>query len=321
MKAMILAAGFGERLLPVTKTLPKPLIPLLNYPVLFWNLNMLANEGISEVVSNTHHLGDKVIETVKKSSFKGMKIHFSAEEKILGTGGGVKKARKFFNDDTFIVMNSDILLDIDFKKALSFHRDEKAAATMVLRDDPKVNKLGGLYLEGDNVSGFTSQITLSNKTPLLFTGVHILEPEIFNFISNDESFSIIDGLYYNLLAGKKEVKGFLEDGYFSDIGTFDDYLKVTFDGLEGWLSERLAALNPQLINLGSDTKKVDTTLIDSSAEISDKASIGARVVIGKNAVIGENVSLEDCVVFPSSKVPDNFQGFRAIITEDGVIEL
>ena len=125
MRAMILAAGFGSRLKPLTLSLPKPMFPLLNQPLLEHTLNYLSSQGIQDIIVNVHHLPEKIVEHFAAGTNFGVRLQFSREEKILGTAGGLKKAQSFLEKETFLVMNSDIFANIDLDKVLSFHKEKK----------------------------------------------------------------------------------------------------------------------------------------------------------------------------------------------------
>ena len=140
MRAMILAAGFGTRLKPLTLGLPKPMFPVLNRPLLEHTLNFLSSNGIQDIIVNVHHLPEKIVEHFGDGTDFGVHLQFSREEEILGTAGGLKKAQSFLEKETFLVMNSDVLADIDLDKVLSFHKEKKSCLTLVVRKDAEPEK-------------------------------------------------------------------------------------------------------------------------------------------------------------------------------------
>ncbi|HLB02569.1 MAG TPA: nucleotidyltransferase family protein, partial [Nitrospiria bacterium] len=142
MKAMILAAGLGTRLRPLTNNLPKPLLPLADRPLIHYNLLLLKKYGITEVIINLHYHADKMKKVLGDGSDLGVRISYSEEPEILGTGGGVKKASRFFANRSFLLMNGDILVDVNLDKVVEYHLKKKATATMVLRQDPEVEQWG-----------------------------------------------------------------------------------------------------------------------------------------------------------------------------------
>src|SRR5918996_5519933 len=146
MRAMILAAGFGTRLRPLTNTVPKALVPVAGRPLIEYSLLFLRSQGITEVVINLHHLGEKIRAALGDGSLYGIRIFYSPEDPILETGGGIKNAQSFLDGDTFVVMNCDTILDLNLQEALAFHRHKQAVATLVLRSDPDVDHYGVLQI-------------------------------------------------------------------------------------------------------------------------------------------------------------------------------
>ena len=142
MKAMVLAAGLGTRLRPLTASLPKPLLPLGPHPLLVWNLLLLRQYGIKDVMINLHHLGERIRQALGDGSQWHMRIVYSHEPVLLGTGGGIKRVEEFFQDGPFLVLNGDTVATLDLSQLVAHHHSEGALATMVLRDDPEVERWG-----------------------------------------------------------------------------------------------------------------------------------------------------------------------------------
>ena len=147
MKAMVLAAGLGSRLRPMTETIPKALIPVAGRPMIEYPLLLLRRYGIKEVVVNLHHLGNPIESYLGNGSKIGLKIHFSREEKLMNTGGAILKARAFLEKEPFIVVNADVLIDLPLDRLLSYHRENKAAASLVLRADENVEQYGAIEID------------------------------------------------------------------------------------------------------------------------------------------------------------------------------
>lgn len=225
MKAMILAAGLGTRLRPLTHVIPKPLIPLFNVPLIRYTLETLKKAKITHVIVNLHHL-PKILKQYLKSQ-KDFKISFSYEPQILGTGGGILKAKSFFKQKHFIVMNSDIIMDIDLKKVIQFHIQKKALATMVLRKLKPHESYDAIGLGKDGrILQFKSQNIKPPLLKTLFTGVHIFEPEIFEYFpKNRKNFCINEDVYTQLIKKGLSIYGFLHKGFWYDIGSVDLYFK------------------------------------------------------------------------------------------------
>ena len=214
MKALILAAGFGTRLLPYTQTIPKPLFTLISRPVLEHTIEKLVQTGCHEILINTHHLHEQIEEFIRLNRF-GKLIKTIHEPVILDTGGAIANAEPFLDEHPFFVINSDIISTIDLLKAYNFHKESDCLITLVLHDFQQFNKV--------EIDGNSCIQNFETKTKgFAFTGVQILSPEIFTFFPDKKIFSSIE-VYRNLCKTKK-VKAFVEKEIFwSDIGDKDSY--------------------------------------------------------------------------------------------------
>src|SRR3990172_6552461 len=206
MKAMILAAGFGKRLQPLTLKRAKPAIPVMNVPLILHNLKFIKRSGISEAVINLHYLPDSIKNIVGDGSRLGMNIAYSYETEIMGTAGGLKKAEEFLKNSTFIMINSDTLIDFDLQDAIRFHRQNNAIATMVLTDINEEEEYGSVEVDEDcGVRNILGKIQYTGK-PLrrkVFAGVHIFESRIFDFVPSG-IFYEINAQVYPMLIEKGE---------------------------------------------------------------------------------------------------------------------
>jgi NDP-sugar pyrophosphorylase family protein len=225
MKAMILAAGLGTRLRPLTNHLPKPLLPLAGRPLIHYNLLLLKKFGITEVIINLHYQAGKLREALGNGSGLGMQIRYSEEPEILGTGGGLKKVSQFFTDRSFILMNGDILVDLNLDKVVAYHQKRKAVATMILREDPHLERWGIIETDARGrirrllQKGHWSGGKLSKY---MFSGIHVLEPKIFDYIPSNRFFSIIDA-YLEMVERDECICGYVMKGYWMDLGTPERY--------------------------------------------------------------------------------------------------
>src|SRR5437870_5981980 len=147
MKAMVLAAGLGTRLRPLTATLPKPLLPVAGRPILEWNLLLLKRHGITEVIINLHHLGEQIVRALGDGARLGLRLAYSHEPTLQGTGGGIKQAAPFLKGGPFLVLNGDTLSDCDLTALIAAHRASRALATLAVRDDPNASSWGPVTLD------------------------------------------------------------------------------------------------------------------------------------------------------------------------------
>jgi len=223
MKAMILAAGFGTRLQPLTDQVPKPLIDVAGHPMIAYAIAILRAAGITDIIINLHHLGEQIRRTLGDGTAYGVSLSYSDEESILDTGGGIKKAEPFLNGHTFVVINADIVIDLRLSQVVEFHRRQGALATMVLRPDAQVEKYGVIEIDATNrihrFLGQPREVTPS-LSPYMFSGVHVFEPEVFRYME-DGPFSITRRTYPEMLSAGEPLYGYVFDGYWCVLDTHD----------------------------------------------------------------------------------------------------
>jgi mannose-1-phosphate guanylyltransferase len=241
MKAMILAAGFGTRLRPLTETAPKPLLPVGRHPMILWNLLLLRAYGIQDVMINLHYLGHMIRKALGDGSRWNMRIQYSQETEILGTGGALKAVEPFFNGQPFLIMNGDTLIDLDIGDLMRCHALHQGPATLVLREDPDVQQWGVvecdergriLRINGKGMKNQGDQSSVASTVRRMFAGVHILDPVLLRDEPSGVPFSIID-TYTKALAAGCPIFGYLYSGFWSDVGTLERYARVRQDAETG----------------------------------------------------------------------------------------
>jgi len=203
-RAMVLAAGRGTRLAPLTDRIPKPLAPVADRPFLDHLLGMLASNGIREVVINLHHLGERIVEHVGDGSRYGLDVRYSREARILDTGGGIKHAEALLAGEPFLVANGDSLLEIPLRDLYAFHRDRGGVATLALRPDPEAARYGLVEIdERDRVRrivGLPGPDAPDTLRGFMFPGLHVLEPSVFRYMDGGQAFSVTRITYPRLIA-------------------------------------------------------------------------------------------------------------------------
>ncbi|MEA3429567.1 MAG: nucleotidyltransferase family protein, partial [Thermodesulfobacteriota bacterium] len=229
MKAMILAAGLGTRLLPFTESTPKPLFTISGHPLLDIIIHSLQSAGCEAVIINTHHLY-KNIDSFLASQQYAIPVCTLHEPVILGTAGAIKNAADFWDNQPFMVINSDIVTDIDLRKVYDFHLSHNNHATLVLHDCAEFNNV--LVDKNDFITGFRDQGKEANAghtRKLTFTGIQVLNPEILELIP-DRIFSDSVGVYRKLILSGKKIKAYISKKYYwKDIGTPERYTETVFD--------------------------------------------------------------------------------------------
>ena len=224
---MVLAAGLGTRLRPLTDDRPKALVTLANRTLLEITLTRLKEFGIRDIIVNVHHFADMIVAYLRTNNNFGLRIEISREEMLLDTGGGLKKAGWFFDRDSepFLLHNVDVISTIDFHEMLRFHNDRQAVATLAVKDRPTSRYL--LFDERQELCGrrLVRQQKLEitrqsqHRVELGFAGIHIISPRLISLLEGDAAFSIIDS-YLDLSARGEKILGFRADSYnWRDLGT------------------------------------------------------------------------------------------------------
>ena len=295
MKAMILAAGEGTRLKPLTEIYPKALIPVANKPVLERLITFLISHGVEEIIVNAHHHYQKMVDYLKGDNKFGARVEVRVEKKILGTGGGIKNTQDFWDQAPFIVINGDILTDIDLKKAYNNHLKRENLVTLVLHDFPVHNKImidddmNILAIErGTNVSG-----------ALAFTGIQVLNPEVLELMPEDTNYNIIR-CYKKLIQEARPIRGYRVTGHsWIDIGTISDYLRANRHLL---LDHKVA--------VGSECH------IDPDATLAAWAVLGKGCTVEKDALVERSVLWSDVIVREGVRVIDSVVASGIVVETD-----
>ena len=245
MKAMILAAGQGQRLRPLTEKIPKALVPVAGRPMIEYPLRLLRYYGIRDIIVNLHHLGSDIEAYLGDGSSFDVKIAYSREAELLDTGGGLLKARSFFDQGTFIVINTDVIIDLRLSDFLEFHRKNRAAATLVLRVDERADEFGSMDIDSaGRICRFLQarrEDTPKLVTKLMFTGVQVLEPSVFDYMARydaGERFSTTRDVYPAMVIGDEPVYGYRFDGLWQDLGNSERIRSA-----EEWLAQNPHALH------------------------------------------------------------------------------
>lgn len=311
MRAFILAAGEGTRLRPLTKKIPKPLIPIFHKPLLTFALDHFLALGIREIGINTRYLWESFYKEfsvtseepssnaegtfIAQGSYYAHPLYLFREPPPLDTGGALRNARSFLEKETFLLHNGDMFSNIPLTGLLEHHRKSGAIATLLLREEGPLNNVG--FDEKKNQ--IVSIRGLSNTPPeiplFFYPGIAVIEPAFLDWLEPTEPTSLIDALLAAMRAGQK-IGGFINnDGHVNDIGTIEAYLNIHKTIHEkGWHF-------PFPLNLESDllwpTALHPTAVIDSSAQLE------GTIVIGPHAHVGKNAKLTNCILLPETSVP------------------
>lgn len=317
MKAMILAAGVGSRLDPLTRNIPKPMVPIVNRPVMEHIVELLAKHGFKDIMVNLHYLSEQIEDYFGDGSKWGVKIQYSKEERLWGDAGSVKICEDFF-DDTFVVIGGDDLADIDLSKVVRLHKEKKALATIALSlvDDPSEY---GIALLNDR--GRITRFLEKPKGEVIFsntanTGVYVFEPQILDLVPKGIPYGFGNNVFPMLLEQRTRFYGYLTSSYWKDVGNLKQYQHTHFDVLDG----RSAIKIPY-----KEVRKY--VWIGEGAEIDPSAEIGYPVVIGRNCKIEAHAKLleysilgDDCVLEEGATVKQSVLWHGACVMRDTMLE-
>ena len=296
MKAMVLAAGFGTRLQPLTHVLPKPMFPVLGRPLLSHTFDILESANITDVAVNVHHLPDFIINYFEKQKLHDLNLHFSREEKILGTAGGIKKMEGFLEGGPFILINSDIITDIKLDKVIDFHKKNNSKLTLVVRQDISPEQYDSIEICKDgrivHFVGTSSMNIPGNATRVMFTGIQIIEPEIFKRIPEGQFCGTTESIFPQMIKDEVPVYGYLHNGYWKDMGNRENYLQVNSDALDERVS--LKGVSPNELN---NPLIIPPVLVDRNCQVAENSQIGPYTVIGPNCNIKSGAIIENSILW------------------------
>jgi mannose-1-phosphate guanylyltransferase len=308
---MLLAAGLGTRMLPITRTMPKPVIPVLGRPMAIQVLRRLAEAGVTDAVVNLHHMPDRVRSVLGDGKALGLEsLHYAHEEEILGTAGGIGNvASKLRGDGAFVVHNTDFLSDADIGAVLAAHRASGCLATLMLAP----SRPGYTVVKIDDTDRVVSigerpQAADGTGTDYVFTGLHVISDELLDRIPADRPGNIVTDVYLDLIA-ERALGAFVHDGFWWEFGSLASY----FEG-----SLRLLGLPTERIRAIADTdpiREIDTArvAVGEGADFHSGVVLLGRVALGIASMIGEGSTLEDSIILPGAWVPPGSHLRRAII--------
>lgn len=314
-KAMIMAAGVGSRLEPLSSVVPKPLVPLANMPTMDILVRHLASFGIKNIIANTFHKAEAIQEHYKENSF-GINIQFIKEVELSGTAGGVKKCQFFFDKgDNFIIMSGDGLTDINIEEAYKSHKKSNAIVTIVSKDVPhkEVSKYGIIVPDENGfVESFQEKPSLEEaKSNLANTGIYILNYEIFNFIPENTFYDFAKNVFPSIMENGLKINTYIHTGYWSDIGSLDVYHQSNID----LLNKAIKTYQPAVIKTLNGQYTVGKNTV-----VPKDISIENDCIIGSNCNFGKNVILKNSIIWDNVEISDNVVVENSIILTDMKIE-
>ena len=313
MQAVILAGGFGTRLRPLTSTRPKPLIPFANEPFLLHTLRQLAAAGLTEVVLSTMYLPEAFDELLPQARKVGVEVVLSSEDSPMGTSGAVKRLAHLL-EDTFLVLNGDVLVDLDYQRLIALHRERAAAATLALVRVPDPSAFGLVPIDADGrVQAFLEKPGPDEEawvTDLINAGVYVLEPGVLEHVPAGQPSSFERTLFPSLLNSGAPVYGHELNGYWQDLGTPIAYLRAQTDLLEGRLQLPINA-----------TERHPGQWFADGAAVADGAVLRGPVLVGDGATVhGEGRVFGPSVLGPGAVVAGGARVERSVLLAGARVE-
>ena len=351
---MILGAGVGSRLDPLTRSLPKPLVPIVGKPVMGHLLDLLARHGIKDVMVNVSYLGHKIQEQIGDGSAYGVRVSYSVEQELCGDAGGVKRVEAFFRnldapDEPFLVLGGDDLTDTDLSRLIAFHKDKGATATLAVTpvDDP--SEYGIVVLDDEN-GGRVTRFQEKPKPGEAFsnmanTGIYCFHPKVFDYIPAGTFFGFGNNVFPALMNAGEIVAGLPSNAYWKDVGNLAIYRQAQRDCMDGkcnvlfpvpklgnfsiWRGEDFRygvagnnsghAHSPPVV-IGNNCYVGDKAQVREYSVLSDGCTVeeGAMVVnsiLWPGAVVKAGTHLENCVVGEGVTVQSSHAIFNGLIVE------
>jgi mannose-1-phosphate guanylyltransferase/phosphomannomutase len=303
MKAVVMAGGFGTRLRPLTEKLPKPMAYVANRPMMEHVIRLLAREGITDLEVLLYFYPEKITSYFGDGSRWGMRINYVGAEADYGTAGAVKMAEERLNG-RFLVISADIITDFDLSKAIEFHAERKAAATIVLTRVPNPLQYGIVLTEEDgSIYRFLEKPSWGEVfSDTINTGIYILEPEVLSLIPEKKNFDFSKNLFPAMLSRGDRLLGYIAEGYWKDVGNLSEYLNVHLDILAGKAAIEFEGKKAGGANvwIGENTHVEYTTEL-KNVVIGKNCSVSGGAVV-ENSVLGDGCTVEDGAVVQSSVV-------------------
>jgi NDP-sugar pyrophosphorylase family protein len=305
---MILAGGLSTRLYPLTKQVPKPLVPIAGEPNAGHLMRYLRSFGIEEIAINVHYLADKIVDAFGDGSEYGVKLHYLHEHKLLGSAGAIKQVEDFLSDDTFVIVGCDELTDMRLDALLAFHKKREALATIALVHADDVSQYGVVIVDGEGkVLDFQEKPPKgTERSNLVNTGVYVFEPEILNHIPAGEFWDFGKNVFPELQQAQAPFYGLQMTGaYWRDIGTPDEYRHATRDVLEGRVrllgNARVRGFPPDA-SLGNGVRIEGDVRIGARATVGDGARLIGPAVIGDGVAVGAGATVENSIVWDGASI-------------------
>lgn len=299
MKAFLLAAGFGERLRPLTGRMPKPLVPVMNIPAVCYALTIIKGAGIRDVVSNVHYHRDQIIDFFRRNNDFGLNIVFSIEETILGTGGGLEKCHDLLSDGPFAYINSDIIAPLDLNSYIDAYDDSSMDGSLLVAANP--GRDSRVTVRNGRIINMRNILRVDEEPGHDFMGIALLSPEIFRHLKSGFS-DIVETGFIGLI--KRGTLGCREySGPWHDIGSFESYRRANM---------AMSEMDDCFRNAIRSATGMEPRAIAPTARIGRHCTV-TKSVIGDQCSIGDGAVIEESVVLPGAVVESGARVIRKVV--------
>ena len=293
MRAIVLSAGYGTRLWPLTEDRTKPALPILGKPLVGYVAEYLAGYRIDEIVVNLHHRPESVRRALGDGSRFGVKLHYVEEPVILGTSGALDNTREFFERETFVVVNGKIITDIDLNAAFETHRKMNALATLVLLPNLHRERFSVVETEAGRIKNFGRMPVDEGPVPLMFTGIHIMEPRILEYVPRGVFSDSVTDVYPKAMTNGEILAAHVASGKWRELSTLKRYLDISVELLREEGKSSVSGANAVV----SSTATVMDSVLWDDVEVGAGARI-IRAVLADKVKISANEVIENAVVVP-----------------------
>jgi len=332
MKAVIMAGGFGTRLRPLTMNIPKPMVPVMNKPMMHHIVDLLRDHGIKEVVTTLFFQPETIIDYFGNGSKFGLTMHHIEATEDYGTAGSVKNAQQHL-DERFVLISGDVLTDIDITAAVKFHEEKKSLATIVLTHAINPLQFGIVITEDDGrIIRFLEKPSWGEVfSDTINTGIYIIEPEVLDMMPPKEERDWSNDIFPHMLREKMPLYGYVADGYWRDIGNLNEYQEAHLDALRGDVKVPYLK-SPGGVVIGNETVvQTDKKNLHGSIILGDRVQIHknarlSNVVIGNNCVIEEGARISNSVLWDNAFIGRNAEisssviGSQTAVGESAIID-
>ncbi len=330
MKAMVLAAGLGTRLKPITFGIPKPMVPVIDRPCMAHLLALVQKHGFTDVVANLHYYPDTIREYFGDGSSFGVNIEYNFEPELLGTAGGVRAVSESLTEDgePFLIISGDALTDIDLTKLIERHKSAGGVATLTVKRVADTREYGVVLHDSEGrITGFQEKPEPDEAlSDLGNCGIYVFSPEIFDYFPDSEFVDWAQDVFPALL--ENDVPFYIHeiDEYWNDVGSLRELREGTFDALTGELDLGIEGTGgSEVVHTATAGALEGAELVEGPIWIGQDVEVGAGVklqgpvVIGDGAKIGAGAAIRDTIVFPGGEVPAQSISIGAILGQGDIV--